>query len=84
MRKKSTVHKKIMEMADRIVVRFNPEKIILFGSHARDEGGQDSDVDLLIDDAGEGLKKKDQAEYSTGASRYPYTERYHCQHARRI
>ena len=31
MRKKSTVHKKIMEMADRIVVRFNPEKIILFG-----------------------------------------------------
>ena len=36
------------EMVQRIVRRFHPEKIILFGSHARGESGSDSDLDLLI------------------------------------
>ena len=45
-------------MADRIVARFNPEKIILFGSHARGEGGQDSDVDLLVVMPVKGSKRK--------------------------
>src|SRR4029077_16073373 len=36
------------EMVRRIVERFDPEKIILFGSHARGEGTPDSDVDLLV------------------------------------
>ena len=58
MRRKSTVHKKIIEMADRIVARFNPDKIILFGSHARGEGGQDSDVDLLVVMPVKGSKRK--------------------------
>jgi len=58
MMRKSTVHKKIIEMADRIVARFNPDKIILFGSHARGEGGQDSDVDLLIVMPVKGSKRK--------------------------
>ena len=31
-----------------IVERFNPEQIILFGSHARGEVGEHSDVDLLV------------------------------------
>ena len=35
-------------MVKRIVRKFRPEKIILFGSHARGEAGADSDVDLLI------------------------------------
>ena len=35
-------------MVDRIVERFDPEKIILFGSHARGDAGPDSDVDLLV------------------------------------
>lgn len=39
---------KIREMTRRIVARFDPEKIILFGSHARGEAGPDSDVDLLV------------------------------------
>lgn len=39
---------KIEEMVRRIVDRFNPERIILFGSHARGTGGPDSDVDLLV------------------------------------
>ena len=35
-------------MVRRIVSRFHPERIILFGSHARGEASPDSDVDLLI------------------------------------
>ncbi len=35
-------------MVQRIVKRFRPDKIILFGSHARGEAGPDSDVDLLV------------------------------------
>jgi len=35
-------------MVERIVRRFAPEKIILFGSHARGDAGPDSDVDLLV------------------------------------
>lgn len=38
----------IREMVRRIVSQFAPEKIILFGSHARDAGGAESDVDLLV------------------------------------
>ena len=44
----SMVQKKIEEMVRRIVERFHPEKIILFGSHARGTAGPDSDVDLLV------------------------------------
>lgn len=35
-------------MVSRIVRRFDPERIILFGSHARGDVTPDSDVDLLI------------------------------------
>ena len=38
----------IDRMVRRIVRQFRPEKIILFGSHARGEAGPDSDVDLLV------------------------------------
>ena len=38
----------IEEMVGRIVERFDPERIILFGSHARGSAGPDSDVDLLV------------------------------------
>jgi uncharacterized protein len=38
----------IAEMVRRIVAGFDPEKIILFGSHARGEAGPDSDADLLV------------------------------------
>jgi predicted nucleotidyltransferase len=59
MRKKS-VNKKIRQMASRIARQFHPEKIILFGSHARGEGGPDSDVDLLVVMAVEGSKREAQ------------------------
>lgn len=35
-------------MVRRIVERFDPERVILFGSLARDEATADSDVDLLV------------------------------------
>jgi len=44
----NTAHDKIAEMVRRIVEHFHPQKIILFGSHARGTAGPDSDVDLLV------------------------------------
>ena len=38
----------IQGIAQLIVERFNPEQVILFGSHARGEVGKHSDVDLLV------------------------------------
>jgi predicted nucleotidyltransferase len=38
----------IDRMVKRIVKKFHPEQILLFGSHARGEAGPDSDVDLLV------------------------------------
>lgn len=38
----------IDEMVSRIRQRFSPEKIILFGSHARGTAERDSDIDLLV------------------------------------
>lgn len=38
----------IRAIAKLIVERFDPDQIILFGSHARNEAGKHSDVDLLV------------------------------------
>jgi uncharacterized protein len=38
----------LREIVDRIVGKFSPRKIILFGSRARGTAGADSDVDLLV------------------------------------
>src|SRR5262245_40640268 len=46
--RRTTTQAHIDRMVKRIVKRFQPEKVILFGSHARGDAGQDSDVDLLI------------------------------------
>jgi predicted nucleotidyltransferase len=47
--KKKTVRDEILqEIVRRIVAAVKPEKIILFGSAAREEMGPDSDVDLLV------------------------------------
>ena len=46
--KRRPVTKDIQRMVTRIVKEFRPERVILFGSHARGEGGPDSDVDLLV------------------------------------
>ena len=38
----------IQTLVDKIVREFHPEKIVLFGSHARGDARTDSDVDLLV------------------------------------
>ncbi len=35
-------------MVERIKAQFHPERIVLFGSHARGDARLDSDVDLLV------------------------------------
>jgi predicted nucleotidyltransferase len=39
---------RIQELALRIALEFQPERIILFGSYARGDATPDSDVDLLV------------------------------------
>lgn len=50
----------IGRMVKRIVEKFDPERIILFGSQARGDAGPDSDVDLLVvmDVEGSKLEKR--------------------------
>jgi predicted nucleotidyltransferase len=55
---KAGVGEKIREMARRIAEQFSPEKIILFGSHARGDAGPDSDVDLLVVMSGPGSERE--------------------------
>ena len=63
MRKSNLVERKeIRQMLGRIVRRFRPERIILFGSHARGDAGPDSDVDLLIVMPVSGSKREKQIE----------------------
>jgi predicted nucleotidyltransferase len=47
-RRKRQINQKINMMVQRIVKRFRPAKIILFGSYAKGAARPDSDVDLLI------------------------------------
>ena len=49
-------------MVKRIVERFHPDRVILFGSHARGNAGPDSDVDLLIVMSVTGSKREKQLE----------------------
>jgi predicted nucleotidyltransferase len=58
----SSTHEKVEAMVRRIVERFDPERIILFGSHARGAAGPDSDVDLLVVMAIRGSKRDTQIE----------------------
>jgi uncharacterized protein len=46
--KRTTTQAQLDRMVKRIVKKFHPEQIILFGSHARGDAGPDSDVDLLV------------------------------------
>jgi uncharacterized protein len=43
-----TSMEQIKDFTKRVVVQFHPMRVLLFGSYARGEQGEDSDVDLLI------------------------------------
>jgi len=61
-KQQESTQEKINEMVRRIVERFDPEKIILFGSYAKGKAGLDSDVDLLIIMPVSGSKREKQIE----------------------
>lgn len=46
--KRLTTRAAIDRMVKRIVAKFQPQQVILFGSQARGDAGPDSDVDLLV------------------------------------
>ena len=46
--REATASQYIHAMIDRIVSEFAPERIVLFGSHARGDAATDSDIDLLV------------------------------------
>ena len=48
----------IGEMVRRVVERFAPARVILFGSRATGEAGSDSDVDLLVVMRGAGSSRE--------------------------
>ena len=54
----SEVQITIAEMVRRIVARFHPERIVLYGSHARGTAGPHSDVDLLVVTEPNGSKRR--------------------------
>ncbi|MDF1579642.1 MAG: nucleotidyltransferase domain-containing protein [Desulfuromonadales bacterium] len=43
-----TEHEALDEIVRRLVAAAQPERIVLFGSRAREEAGADSDFDLLV------------------------------------
>ena len=60
--KKKTRPQQIDLMVKRLVERFDPDQIVLFGSHARGTAGPDSDVDLLVVMPVSGPKREKQIE----------------------
>lgn len=45
---KTVSHSQISLVADKIKEKFNPQKVILFGSYASGKANKDSDVDILV------------------------------------
>jgi uncharacterized protein len=60
--KKKTTTQQIDLMVKRLVERFDPDQIVLFGSHARGTASPDSDVDLLVVMPVSGSKRAKQIE----------------------
>jgi len=65
------VREAIEAMVNRIVEGFAPERVILFGSHARGTGGPDSDVDLLVVMPVSGSKREKQLEIRLALREFP-------------
>lgn len=68
MKKKPETEKIIHKMVNRIIRRFHPEQVILFGSHAKGNAGKDSDVDLLVVMPVNGSKREKRIEIGVALS----------------
>jgi uncharacterized protein len=68
--KTPSVQDHIERTVKRIVKKFHPEMIILFGSHARGDAGPDSDVDLLVVMDFEGSKLEKTVEIRAALGRH--------------
>lgn len=42
------IHERLQKISERLKKEYYAEKVILFGSYARDEATEDSDVDILV------------------------------------
>lgn len=66
----------LREITEKIVSFSDPQKIVLFGSHARNEAGKNSDLDLLVIDRGsfgpERSRRKFIAEVRRHLKGYPF------------
>ncbi len=60
--KKRNLDKTLDRMVKRLVKGFDPDQIILFGSHARGTARANSDIDLLVVLPVEGTKRAKQVE----------------------
>ena len=69
--RKNRLERIIDEMVLRIVERFDPERIILFGSAARGDAGPDSDVDLLVVMPVEGSRREKAVEIGVAVNDIP-------------
>jgi predicted nucleotidyltransferase len=61
----------LSEVVDRIVRKFHPERIILFGSWARGTAREDSDLDLLVVLAKSEHKRKTAIQIGNSLSNLP-------------
>lgn len=68
----------LAEIVRRILVVSDPEQIILFGSRARAESGPDSDVDLLVIEAGDRRAASGKCANSPGFAWITCSDRCHC------
>ena len=69
--RKNRLERVIEQMVLRIVDRFDPERIILFGSAARGDAGPDSDVDLLVVMPVEGSRREKAVEIGAAVNDIP-------------
>lgn len=42
------IHERLKKISERLKKEYHAEKVILFGSHAKGEATEDSDVDILV------------------------------------
>ena len=71
----------ISTMVDRIVGRFQPSRVVLFGSQARGDANEWSDVDLLVVMGNVPDKRRSRGRDTAVAGRPSGQQGHYCSHA---